>query len=103
VGVGESQLQSLVSRAEAQEISRLAQEHYGWEIPQSKISSEMKREFALHASVMAFKNFYVQRSVVLPGQQPSVDALQKQVDTVGRKLAELREYLAHSDEETSVS
>jgi hypothetical protein len=63
----------------------------------------MKRDFKNHASVMAFKNFYVQRSVVLPGQQPSVDALQKQLDTVGRKLAELREHLAHLEGETNAS
>jgi archaellum component FlaC len=89
----ESQLQSLVSRAEAEEVSRLAEKHYGWPIPHSKISPEMKREFALHASVLAFKTFYVPRSVVLPGQILSVDALQAQLQLVGEKLVALREHL----------
>jgi len=89
----ESQLQSLVSRAEAEEISRLAEKHYGWAIPHSKISAEMKREFALHASVLVFKRFYVQRSVALPNLTPSVGMLQAQLQFVGEKLVALREHL----------
>jgi archaellum component FlaC len=103
VGSAEAQLQSLVGKAETAEIRRLAEKHYGWKIGWDRISTEMKRDFKNHASVMAFKNFYVQRSVVLPGQQPSVDALQKQLDTVGRKLAELRVHLAHLEGETNAS
>jgi predicted RNase H-like nuclease (RuvC/YqgF family) len=99
----ESQLQSLVSKAESEEILRLAHSFYGWQIPWDKVSSEMKRDFKNHASVMAFKTFYVQRSIVNPGQQLSVDALQRQIDTVGQKLAELREYLANSDGKTNAS
>jgi predicted RNase H-like nuclease (RuvC/YqgF family) len=93
VSSAESQLQSLVSKAESEEILRLAHSFYGWQIPWDKVSSEMKRDFKNHASVMAFKTFYVQRSIVHPGQQPSVDALQKQLDTVGRQLAAFREHI----------
>jgi archaellum component FlaC len=93
VRVGESQLQSLVSRAESEEINRLAAEHFGWAIPQSKIPNELRREFALHASVMAFKSLYVPRSIVNPGQQPSAEALQSQLQLVGERLTALRDHL----------
>jgi DNA repair exonuclease SbcCD ATPase subunit len=101
IGQAEAQLQSLVSKAESAEILRLAEKHYGWKIGWDRVSPEMKRDFKNHASVMAFKKFYISRSIVLPGQQPSVDALQRQIDTVGQKLAELREYLANSDGKTN--
>ena len=103
VSSAESQLQSLVSKAESEEILRLAEKHYGWKIGWDRVSPEMKRDLKNHASVMAFKTFYVQRSIVNPGQQLSVDALQRQIDTVGQKLAELREYLANSDGKTNAS
>jgi hypothetical protein len=103
IGQAESQLQSLVSKAESAEILRLAEKHYGWKIGWDRVSPEMKRDFKNHASVMAFKTFYVQRSIVNPGQQLSVDALQRQIDTVGQKLAELREHLANSDGKTNAS
>jgi archaellum component FlaC len=99
VRVGESQLQSLVSRAEADEINRLAAEHFGWPIPQSKIPNELRKEFALHASVIAFKTLYVPRSIVNPGQIPSVEVLQVQLQTVGEKLTALRDHLAGQTEE----
>ena len=54
----------------------------------------MKREFALHASVIALKASYVPRSLVLPGQIPSVDSLQTQLQVIGEKLVALREHLA---------
>lgn len=97
VRAAESQLQSLVSKAEAGEVSRLAEKHYGWPINHSKISPEMKREFALHASVIAFKKFYVPRSIVLPSQIPSVDALQAQLQRVGESLVALRDDLSPED------
>jgi len=53
----------------------------------------MKREFALHATVIAFKTFYIPRSIVHPGQIPSVELLQSQLQLVGSKLAALRERL----------
>ena len=94
----EAQLQSLVSRAESEEISRLAHSHYGWPIPHSKISDEMKRDFRNRASVIAFKTFYVHRSIVNPGQIPSVEELQKQLHIVGERLTALREHLAGQTE-----
>jgi hypothetical protein len=103
VSSGENQLQALVSKAETAEILSKAHAHYGWDIPWDRISPEVKRDLKNHASVMAFKKFYVQRSIVNPGLQPSVDALQKQLDTVGRKLTELREHLANSTKDTRAS
>jgi predicted RNase H-like nuclease (RuvC/YqgF family) len=94
----ESQLQQLVSRAESEEILRLAHAHYGWQIPWEKVASEMKRDFRNHASVMAFKLFYVPRSFVNPGQTPSVESLQQQLQLVGEKLTELREHLGQSED-----
>jgi hypothetical protein len=93
IGQAEAQLQSLVGRSETAEISRLAEKHYGWKIGWDRISPEMKRDFRNHASVIAFKKFYITRSIVLPGQQPSVDALQKQLQLVGSSLAALRDHL----------
>jgi hypothetical protein len=93
IGVAESQLQSLVSKAESEEILRLAEEKYGWKIGWDRISPEVKRDLKNHASVMAFKRFYIPRTIVNPGQQPSVDALQKQLQLVGEKLVELRDHL----------
>jgi uncharacterized coiled-coil protein SlyX len=90
----ESQLQSLVSKAESADVMALAEKHYGWPIPHSKISSEMKREFALHASVLAFKTLYVPRSIVNPGQTLTVQQLQSQLQIVGEKLTALRDHLS---------
>jgi predicted RNase H-like nuclease (RuvC/YqgF family) len=95
----ESQLQSLVSKAESEEILRLAHAHYGWAIGWDKVSSDMKRDFRNHASVMAFKSFYVQRSIVNPGQTPSVESLQQKLQIVGTKLTELRDHIAGETEE----
>jgi hypothetical protein len=94
VSSGENQLQALVSKAETAEILSKAHAHYGWDIPWDRISPEVKRDLKNHASVMAFKRFYIPRTIVNPGQQPSVDALQKQLQLVGEKLAELRDHLA---------
>jgi multidrug efflux pump subunit AcrA (membrane-fusion protein) len=103
VRLAESQLQALVTRAEAEEVGRLAAEHYGWNVPQSKISPEMKREFALYHSVLVFKEFYVPRSIVLPGQIPSVDALQAQLQRVGESLLALRDHLSRADARPTVN
>jgi hypothetical protein len=93
VASAETQLQSLVGKAETAEILRLAEEKYGWKIGWGRISPEVKRDLKNHASVIALKKFYVQRSIVNPGQQPSVDALQRQLQLVGSRLAELRDHL----------
>jgi len=81
------------SKAEGKEILRLAYSFYGWQIPWDKVSSDMKRDFKNHASVIALKAFYVPRSIVLPGQQQSVEQLQKQMDIVGEKLVALKDHL----------
>jgi hypothetical protein len=94
VSSGENQLQALVSKAETAEILSKAHAHYGWDIPWDRISPEVKRDLKNHASVIALKKFYVQRPIVNPGQQPSVDVLQKQLQLVGTRLAELRDHLA---------
>jgi hypothetical protein len=94
VSSGENQLQALVSKAETAEILSKAHAHYGWDIPWDRISPEVKRDLKNHASVMAFKRFYIPRTIVNPGQQPSVDALQRQLHLVGSRLAELRDHLA---------
>jgi hypothetical protein len=93
VSAAESQLQQLVGRAESAEILRLAEKHYGWKIGWDRISTEMKRDFRNHASVLVFKNFYVHRSTVIPGQIPNVDALQTHLQLVGERLVALREHL----------
>jgi hypothetical protein len=93
VASAETQLQSLVGKAEAAEILSKAHAHYGWDIPWDRVSSEMKRDFRNHASVMVFKKFSVQRSIVNPGQTPSVEALQRQLHLVGSRLAALREHI----------
>jgi hypothetical protein len=94
VGTAESQLQSLVSKAEAEEIRRLAAERYGWAISWDSISEKNKKDFRKHASVLVLKTFYVPRTIVQPGQIPSVDSLQEQLHRVGQKLVALREHLA---------
>jgi archaellum component FlaC len=94
VRLAESQLQNLVSKAEAEEIRRLAAERYGWAISWDSISEENKKDFRKHASVLVLKTFYVPRTIVEPGQIPSVDSLQEQLHRVGQKLVALREHLA---------
>jgi hypothetical protein len=63
----------------------------------------MKREFALHHSVLVLKEFYVPRSIVLPGQIPSVDALQAQLQRVGESLLALRDHLSRADARPTVN
>jgi predicted RNase H-like nuclease (RuvC/YqgF family) len=89
LGVAEAQLENLRSTAESEEIMRLAAEHYGWAIPWDKISSEMKRDFRNHASVLAFKEFSI------PSSQGVTDPaeLRQRLQIVGEKLVALREYL----------
>jgi predicted RNase H-like nuclease (RuvC/YqgF family) len=88
----EAQIERLRSTAESEEIMRLASDHYGWSIPWYKISSEMKRDFRNHASVIAFKKFLVHASqgVTDPTE------LRKRLQIVGEKLVTLREYLETS-------
>jgi hypothetical protein len=90
----ETQLQSLVSKAESAEILRLAHVHYGWSIGWDRVSSENKRDFQNHASVIAFKEFYAPRALVHPGQTLTVQALQAQLQLIGEKLTALRDHLS---------
>jgi hypothetical protein len=87
--VAEAQTESLRSTAESQEIMRLASEHYGWAIPWDKISSEMKRDFRNHASVIAFKKFvaHASQNVTDPTE------LRQRLQLVGDMLVALREHL----------
>jgi len=94
VRVAESQLQALVSSAESAEILRLAEAHYGWSIGWDRIATEMKKDFRNHASVIAFKEFYINRSLVNPGQTVDVAALEKQLHIVGERLTALRDHLS---------
>jgi ATP/maltotriose-dependent transcriptional regulator MalT len=87
--VAEAQLLELRSTAESEEILRLAAEHYGWAIPWNRIGDEMKRDFRNHASVLAFKEFFVaaSRNVTDPTE------LRGRLQIVGQKLVALREHL----------
>lgn len=98
VGQAESQLQSLVSKAESAAIMELAEEKYGWKISWDRISSENKQDFRNHASVLAFKEFYVHRAFVNPGHTVTVSTLQSQLQIVGQKLTDLRAHLDHSED-----
>jgi len=85
----EAQIENLRSTAESEEIMRLASAHYRWSIPWDKISSEMKRDFRNHASVIAFKKFVVHASqnVTDPAE------LRQRLQIVGEQLVALREHL----------
>jgi predicted RNase H-like nuclease (RuvC/YqgF family) len=89
LNAAEAQIESLRSTAESEEIMRLAADHYGWSIPWDKISSEMKRDFRNHASVIAFKKFVVHAS---QGVNDPAE-LQQRLQIVGERLVALREHL----------
>ncbi len=76
----------------------LAEEKYGWKISWDRISSENKQDFRNHASVLAFKEFYVHRAFVNPGHTVTVSTLQSQLQIVGQKLTDLRAHLDHSED-----
>jgi predicted RNase H-like nuclease (RuvC/YqgF family) len=88
ITVAEAQLLELRSTAESEEILRLAAEHYGWEIPWNRIGDEMKRDFRNHASVLAFKKFFLLAShnVTDPAE------LRQRLELVGEKLVALKEH-----------
>src|SRR5260221_1862171 len=87
--VAEAQLLELRSTAESEEILRLAVEHYGWAIPWNRIGDEMKRDFRNHASVIAFRQFFVTTS---QGMTDPTEMRQR-LQIVGEKLVALREHL----------
>jgi hypothetical protein len=94
IGRAENRLQSLLSKAETEEIARLAAEHYGWNIPWKRISEENKRDFRNHASVIALKSSTSPLRVVQPGQSVPVEQLKAPLQRVGESLAALREHLS---------
>jgi DNA repair exonuclease SbcCD ATPase subunit len=93
--VAEAQLLELRSTAESEEILNLAADHYGWAIPWNRIGDEMKRDFRNHASVIAFREFFVTTS---QGVTDPTD-LRQRLELVGEKLVSLREHLAKDQEQ----
>jgi hypothetical protein len=90
VSLAEAQLQGLLATTETEAINALARKHYGWDIPLSKVSREMRHEFALHVSVVSLKRFSLLRH---PGKSEDVEALKVRLEAVGNKLADLRQYI----------
>jgi hypothetical protein len=90
VSFAEAQLQGLVGTAETEAVKALASAHYGWDIPFSKVPSDMRKEFALHVSVVSLKRFTIARR---PGKTDNVEQLKNRLQLVGSKLVELREHL----------
>jgi len=102
VSLAEAQLQGLLAMTETEAIKDLARKHYGWDIPFRKVSSDMRKEFSLHASVVSLKRFALPRH---PGETEDVEALKARLEAVGNKLADLREYILaeRSQHDTRVS
>jgi len=90
VAFAEAQLQGLLGTAETEAVRALAHAHYGWDLPLSKVSSDMRKEFALHVSVVSLKRFTIPRH---PGKTDNVKQLKDRLQLVGSKLVELREHL----------
>jgi hypothetical protein len=93
VAFAEAQLQGLQATAETEAVKALARKHYGWDIPLSKVSSDMRKEFALHVSVVSLKRFASPRH---PSKTDNVEQLEERLQLVGSKLAELRDHLTAS-------
>jgi hypothetical protein len=102
VAFAEGQLQALLATEETEAIKAMARKHYGWDIPLSKVSREMRQEFALHVSVVSLKRFSLPRH---PGKSEDVEALKARLEAVGNKLAELRQHILDekSQNDTSAS
>jgi hypothetical protein len=90
VTFAESQLLGLLATAETEAVKALARKHYGWDIPYSKVSVEMRKEFSLHASVVSLRRFALPRH---PRKSEDVEALKARLEAVGNKLAELRQHI----------
>jgi hypothetical protein len=89
VQVVESQFQAMLSRAENAEIRRLAIDLYGWDVPFDQLSSERKREFRLHSSIIELKKLYLPQH---PHKTDDVAVLQRRLSLVGERLVALREH-----------
>ena len=90
VSFAEAQLQGLLGTAKTEAVKALASAHYGWDIPLSKVSREMRQEFSLNVSVISLKRFVLPRH---PRQTDNVEALKSRLEAVGNKLAELRQHI----------
>jgi hypothetical protein len=93
VAFAEAQLQGLLGTAETEAIKALAQAHYGWDIPLGKVSSDMRKEFALHVSVVSLRQFALPRH---HGISTDVAALKERLQAVGTRLVELRDHLTEA-------
>jgi hypothetical protein len=102
VSLAEAQLRGLLATAETEAIKALARKHYGWDIPFSKVSREMRQEFALHVSVVSLRKFTLPRH---PGKSEDVEALKARLEAVGCKLADLRQHILgeRSEDDTTAS
>jgi hypothetical protein len=100
VMLAEGALNGLLRTAEEKAMRKLVTSRFGWEAPMQKVSRETLRELALDISVQSLRQFAIQ----LHREKTSdVAVLQQRMDAVGRKLVELREYLANSDGKTNAS
>jgi hypothetical protein len=95
VSLGEAALNGLLSAAEEQAMRELVTEKFGWEAPMQKIGRETLRELALDISVQSLKEFAIQSH---RQQTNDVALLQQRLDTVGRKLTDLRAHLDRSQD-----
>ncbi len=100
VGMAEAQLQGLLATVESEAIKTLARKHYGWDIPLSKVSREMRQEFSLNVSVISLKRFALPRH---PRKSEDVEALKARLEAVGNKLEELRQYVLGGRSQHDVS
>lgn len=90
VQVAEAQFENMLSRAENEEIQRLATTLYGWNVPFDRLSSERKREFRLHSSIIALKKLYLP---LHPHRTEDVAVLQSRLQLVGERTVQLRDML----------
>ena len=100
VAFAEVQLQGLLATVETEAINALARKHYGWDIPLSKVSREMRQEFALHVSVIFLRRFALPRH---PRKSENVDALKARLEAVGNKLADLRQHILREQSQHDAS
>lgn len=87
----EGSLNGLISTAEQQIMRELVSARFGWEIPMQKVNRERIRELALDVRIQSLREFAIQQH---RNASTDVAALQKRMEEVGTKLAELRDHLA---------
>ena len=87
----EGALNGLGNAAEEQAMKKLIAAKFGWLGPRHKITPSTLKELALDISVQSLKEF-----AVMPCRNASnsVEELTQRLETVGRKLADLRNYLS---------